>query len=103
MGIHFSLPTSPWNGGVVKDGKIVVRAGVALLQVEAHPGQFDDVAGGSNYHPAAVHPMRVLLRLQNRAKVSRFTFFILQVGEDMIGRQFFEIFRPAADSLSSQP
>ena len=36
---------------------------MALLQVEAHPGQFDDVAGGSNYHPSTVHAMRVLLRL----------------------------------------
>ena len=62
----FSLATSPWNCGVVIDSKIVIRAGVALFQVEAHPGQFDDVAGGSHYHPAAVHPMRVLLRLVKR-------------------------------------
>ena len=66
MGIHFSLPTSPWNGGVVKDGKIVIGASVAFLQVEAHPGEFDDVSGRSHYHPTTVHPMRILLRLRDQ-------------------------------------
>lgn len=62
----FSLPTSPWNCGVVIDSQIVVQAGVTLFQVEAHPGQFDDMAGGSNYHPVTVHPMWVLLGLVKR-------------------------------------
>ena len=62
----FSLPTSAWNCGVVVDGDIVVGAGVALLQVEGHPGELDNVAGRPHNHPATVHPVRILLRLRDQ-------------------------------------
>ena len=52
------------NCGVVKDGKIIVGAGLALLQVERHPGQLDDVARRPHYHPSTIHPVGVLLRLR---------------------------------------
>ena len=69
-----SPPTSPWNCGVVKDGEVVIGASVTLLQVEAHPSELDDVSRGSHYHPTTVHPMRILLRLQDQEICSESKF-----------------------------
>ena len=66
------MPTSPWDCGVVKDGEIVVGAGVALLQVEGHPSELDDVPGGRHDHPTTVHSVRILLRLQCNGVVTKF-------------------------------
>ena len=86
----FSLPTSAWNCGVVVDGEIVVGGGVALLQVEGHPGELDDVAGRPHDHPATVHPVRILLGLRDR-------------DEETFSEASFRDRLPAEESLSLPP
>ena len=68
------LKTCPRNCGVVKDGKIIIGAGLTLLQVERHPGQLDDVARGPHYHPPTIHPVGVLLRLRENKFCSKYEF-----------------------------